>query len=224
MGMCSPLIMTLFSSRTGSFFRHCMCSMQVLVELAMEREEDIPALIYEARPMVRPWCSRPHRSAMACTQHASTDGILNSLLTSLHLNQMASERRASARCNLYALLKDLQIKAHGGVSSIGSLCCFSIGACEYCSGRHTVDVPPGLDLAWVKLCHQPIASKYPILLPGAATQAAAQCAGSRRLWRSSACRGRIFRCCHLRSCHHPGAPILVPQSACDGALQCRVCT
>ena len=29
---------------------------QVLVELAMEREEDIPALIYEARPVVRPWC------------------------------------------------------------------------------------------------------------------------------------------------------------------------
>ena len=27
--------------------------MQVLVELAMEREEDIPALIYEARPVVR---------------------------------------------------------------------------------------------------------------------------------------------------------------------------
>lgn len=30
-----------------------MC-MQVLVELAMERDEDIPALIYEARPTVRP--------------------------------------------------------------------------------------------------------------------------------------------------------------------------
>lgn len=50
----------------------CMRSMQVLVELAMEREEDIPALIYEARPVARPWCHRLHRSdrAFKCGLHA----------------------------------------------------------------------------------------------------------------------------------------------------------
>ena len=45
-----------------------MC-MQVLVELAMERDEDIPALIYEARPTVRPgsrlpWLAGQHHHAL----------------------------------------------------------------------------------------------------------------------------------------------------------------
>ena len=43
---------------------------QVLVELAMEREEDIPALIYEARPSVRPWCLRVRRTPPARGMHA----------------------------------------------------------------------------------------------------------------------------------------------------------
>ncbi len=43
--------------------------MQVLVELAMERDEDIPALIYEARPTVRPgsrlsWLAGQHHHAL----------------------------------------------------------------------------------------------------------------------------------------------------------------
>ena len=52
----------------------------------MEREEDIPALIYEARPVVRSRCPRRHCGAMASMQQLSASLYLR--------NPMASVRHA----------------------------------------------------------------------------------------------------------------------------------
>ncbi len=53
---------------------------QVLVELAMEREQDIPALIYEGRPTVRlppPHCPPPCSMSAPCMQ-ARACGVMSS--------------------------------------------------------------------------------------------------------------------------------------------------
>ena len=60
------------------FLLKCTRLMQVLVELAMEREEDIPALIYEARPVVRPWGyahSAAPWQASSCLQAYTVDNM-----------------------------------------------------------------------------------------------------------------------------------------------------
>ena len=64
----------------------------------MEREEDIPALIYEARPVVRPWCSRPHCSAMAKQAKHASAAVSRQASGTLWQAAVAQAQAATAFC------------------------------------------------------------------------------------------------------------------------------
>ena len=182
----------------------------------MEREEDIPALIYEARPVVRPWCPHPHRCAMAKQAACKCSSP-----QAYKPNPIISERHASASCSFSSFCRRrtprsqrmvtyqkwkfvlLLKSAHVHTAQEGTLIiCHRVLAWHNCN--------PATSPLHISIC---------TFLSGTATQAAAQ-PGARRLWHSSAAADassvaaisaaaitpvRLFKC-HIQ-------PVKVPCSA-----------